>query len=140
MEVMRCSSIVPIGVSHMAVEDTKIGGYDIPKGTMVGANIYQVHHDPEVWGDPETFRPERFINPDGTCMQRHESLMPFSVGRRVCMGESLARDSLFLFTTILLQNFTLTVPEGREMPTMQPKFGQITSNPHPFQVSMKSRH
>jgi len=139
MEVMRCSSIVPIGMSHKAIENTKVGGYDIPKGTMIAANIYQVHHDPEVWGDPAIFRPERFINPDGTCMQRHESFMPFSVGRRACMGESLARDSLFLFTSLIVQNFTLAVPEGREMPTLGPKFGKITSQPYPFEVSLKSR-
>jgi len=139
MEVFRCSSILPVGGRHMCVEDVKIGGYDIPKGTLIHANIYQAHHDPEVWGDPEVFRPERFMNPDGTCMQRHESLMPFSVGRRVCIGESLARDSFFLFTTLLLQNFKFTIPEGCEMSAVQPRFGQIALQTQPFKVSMKIR-
>lgn len=140
MEVLRCSSIVPVGVSHCCIEDTIISGYKIPKGTVVNANVYQIHHDPDVWGDPETFRPERFLNPDGSCMQRHESFMPFSVGRRVCMGENLARDTLFLFTTTLLQNFHIRLPPGNEMPTIAPKLGQLTLQPQRFQVSMIPRH
>jgi len=140
MEVLRCSSIVPIGVAHMTVQDVKIGGYDIPSGTMVNANVYHVHHDPEVWGDPHVFRPERFLNADGTCMGRHESLMPFSVGRRACMGENLARDSLFIFTALMVQNFSVTLPPNeKEKPTLTAKTGHITLQPHPFKVSMKYR-
>jgi len=139
MEVLRCSSIVPVGVSHVVLEDTKLGRFDIPKGTLVFANLYQVHHDLEVWGDPNEFRPERFLNPDGSCMQRHESLMPFGAGRRVCMGENLARDTLFLFTTMIFQKFRVTTPEGKERPSLEPMEGQITVQPKKFQVSMKYR-
>jgi len=140
MEVMRCSSIVPVGVSHTSLEDTKLGGYDIPKGTLVFANLYQVHHDPEVWGEPDEFRPERFLNPDGSCMQRHESLMPFGAGRRICMGEHLARDTLFLFTSTMFQKFTAIVPAGYERPTLETMPGQITVQPNKFHVCMKYRH
>jgi len=114
-------------------------GFDILKGTLVFANLYQAHHDPKVWGDPEKFRPERFLNPDGTCMRRHESLMPFGAGRRVCMGENLARDTLFLFISMILQNFQITTPEGQQLPSLEPVSGQITTQPKKFLVSMKVR-
>jgi len=140
MEVLRCSSIVPVGVSHVSMENTKLGGYTIPKGTWLVPNLYQLHHDPQVWGDPEVFRPERFLKPDGFCMQRHESLMPFSIGRRVCMGENLARDTLFIFTTSLAQNFSVRAISGSELPTLEPKLGNITLQPHKFKARMEFRH
>ena len=140
MEVLRCSPPVIIGFSHMTTEDAKVGGYDIPKGTLVNPNIYDAHHDPDVWGDPEVFRPERFLMADGSCMQRHESFIPFSVGRRVCMGESLARDSLFLFTSQLLLNFRVEPAEGAPLPTLEPRLGQTTLQPQRYQVSMKYMH
>jgi len=140
MEVMRYSSILPIGVSHTCMENTKLGGYDIPKGTIINSNLYHLHHDPEVWGDPEVFRPERFLNLDGTCCQRHESLMPFSVGRRVCMGENLARDTLFIFIACLLQNFNIKGVPGSERPSLSPKLGNVTLQPHKYKVLMEYRH
>jgi len=139
MEVLRISSVIPIGVAHLCTEDTKFHGFDIPKGSMISANIYAAHHDPEVWGDPEVFRPERFLAPDGTCIQRHESFFPFSTGRRVCMGENLARDSLFLFITMIGLNFSVHAPLGQEKPKLEPKYGQITHQPKTFEVSMKYR-
>ncbi len=68
-------------------------------------NIYYFHNDPEYWGDPEKFRPERFLEQvDGTTkLVKHERLVPFGFGRRICMGESLAKAELFLFTVLLIQ-------------------------------------
>lgn len=43
-------------------------------------NLYSVHMDPEYWGDPENFRPERFINADGT-FRKDERMIPFGKGK-----------------------------------------------------------
>lgn len=51
----------------------------IPAGTLVMNNLYSVHMDPEYWKDPHTFRPERFINPDGS-FHKDERLIPFGKG------------------------------------------------------------
>ena len=51
----------------------------IPAETMVQVNLYSVMMDPEYWGDPQTFRPERFLNPDGT-IRKDERLIPFGKG------------------------------------------------------------
>jgi methyl farnesoate epoxidase/farnesoate epoxidase len=58
--------------------------------------------DPEYWGDPEAFRPERFLDPATGSLIRKERFVPFGFGKRVCMGESLAKSELFLFTSILV--------------------------------------
>ncbi|GFT19233.1 cytochrome P450 2J6 [Nephila pilipes] len=81
LEALRWKTIVPLGVAHRTSEDTKIGGYHIPKDTNVMANIYALHNDPKYWKDPETFKPERFLHEDGSSiMRRLDSYAPFSVG------------------------------------------------------------
>lgn len=75
--------------------------------------------DPGIWGDPDVFRPERFLSPDGTSVLRHEALLPFSTGRRVCLGESLARDELFLFSSSLFQRFRVTPDPNGPPPTLE---------------------
>ena len=105
MEVMRYSAIVPTAVQHLTTEPVKLNGYDIPAGTIVIPNLYNSLRSPKTWGDPENFRPERFLSPDESKVVRHEAFIPFSTGKRVCLGETLARDELFLFMTSLFQRF-----------------------------------
>ena len=50
------------------------------------ANIYAIHHEKETWGDPYVYRPERFLSPDGKTVIKHEALVAFSAGKRVCPG------------------------------------------------------
>ncbi len=79
MEIQRRGSVTPLGVPRAPNRDTTVNGYDVPKGTVVMANIWAVHHDPAVWKDPEEFRPERFLDENG-CLVRREELIPFSIG------------------------------------------------------------
>ena len=114
-ECMRFSSIVPFGVMHEATQDTYFEGYLIPKGFTVSAFQYGVHHDKRFWGDPENFRPERFINEDGK-FQKNDALIPFSLGKRQCLGELLARDELFLLTTHIFHSFDVELaPEDKNV-------------------------
>ena len=69
--------------------DTTFHGYEIKKDTMVIANIYSVHFDPKTWGDPENFRPERFLSKDEKTVIRNEALIPFSFGKRQCPGNNI---------------------------------------------------
>ncbi|KAK7471836.1 hypothetical protein BaRGS_00035495 [Batillaria attramentaria] len=97
---------------------------------MVIPNLDSVLYDPEVWGDPDTFRPERFIGPDGKLI-RYEEFIPFSTGRRVCLGESLARMELFLYLAAMIQHFRFLPPEDGQMPSLEGILGVICS-PKPF--------
>jgi cytochrome P450 len=116
LEVFRMSSLVPLGVPHRAMEDTEFHGYKIPSGTIVFANLYAHHYDEKIWGDPETFRPTRFLTEDGKAIAKgHPPIAPFSVGKRSCLGETLARNNYFLFLTSILQRFTVTQdPNSKE--------------------------
>ena len=78
-EVMRHASIVPLGVPHSTSEDVSFAGYVIPKGAYVIVRLDTALHDPEVWQEPDKFRPERFIGADGKLL-RPEGFIPFSTG------------------------------------------------------------
>uniref|UniRef100_A0A8C3PBU4 Uncharacterized protein n=1 Tax=Chrysemys picta bellii TaxID=8478 RepID=A0A8C3PBU4_CHRPI len=104
-ETQRYGDIVPAGLPHMTYRDTELQGYFIPKGTTVIANLSSVLKDETVWEKPHQFYPEHFL--DG------KSSRGLVTGRRVCLGEQLARMELFLFFTSLLQHFTFHLPEGQ---------------------------
>ena len=82
-ELLRRSSIFPIGVHHKVMKDVDFHGYRIPKDTMILANLYGVHHDPTVYKNPEVFLPERFLGDEGKIL-RSEAFFPFSTGKRGC--------------------------------------------------------
>ena len=81
MEVQRIASIVPTGVPHVAAEDTTLQGFFIPKDTILLPNLWAVHHDANVWSEPEKFKPERFLDEDGNVHQPEDNYAPFSVGK-----------------------------------------------------------
>uniref|UniRef100_A0AAU7NIQ6 Cytochrome p450 n=2 Tax=Pyraloidea TaxID=37573 RepID=A0AAU7NIQ6_MARVT len=89
-EAMRVDTLVPLGVPHRATQPTTFHGYDIPEGTMFHANYLMLHKDKDIWGDPDTFRPDRFIV-DGKLDVSKDRSLPFGAGRRLCAGETFAR-------------------------------------------------
>ena len=90
-------------------------GYDIPKGAMVMNNTWAVHHDERVWPDNEAFLPERWLDDDGKYVFQQNGFLPFSVGRRSCVGESFAKLELHMLTTMLLQRYILKPAPGKRI-------------------------
>ncbi|XP_050395928.1 cytochrome P450 1A1 [Patella vulgata] len=114
-ESMRLCPVLPIGLPHTTRCDTTIGEYEIPKGTMVAINHWALHNDPEVWKDPDVFRPERFLDEYGKLEPKTMSWLPFSAGRRNCLGETVARPELHLMLALLLRNMKFSCPDGQTM-------------------------
>lgn len=137
-ETFRLSSILPGNVLHSTLGQTEIGGYTLPKGTIIMPNLYQVHHDEKYWGDPENFRPERFLNSDGS-FRKSERVIPFSTGKRVCIAENLAQVEFFMFLTGILQNFVLTESPDYPLPGFKPKSTFILS-PQPYKLILHERN
>ncbi|CAM4466007.1 cytochrome P450 2D14-like [Caretta caretta] len=136
-ETQRYGDIVPAGLPHMTYRDTELQGFFIPKGTTVITNLTSVLKDETVWEKPHQFYPEHFLDADGQFVKR-EAFLPFSAGRRVCLGEQLARMELFLFFTSLLQHFTIRLPEGQARPREDGHFA-ATLRPHPYQIQAVPR-
>ncbi|XP_055258416.1 cytochrome P450 2J2-like isoform X1 [Moschus berezovskii] len=112
-EVQRMGNILPLNVPREVTVDTTLAGYHLPKGTMVLTNLTALHRDPAEWATPDTFNPEHFL--ENGQFKRREAFLPFSIGKRMCLGEQLARTELFLFFTSLLQKFTFRPPDNEEL-------------------------
>nr|XP_056711000.1 cytochrome P450 2U1 [Euleptes europaea] len=132
MEVQRMTVVVPLSIPRMASETTVLQGYTIPKGSVICCNLWSVHRDPRIWKNPNEFHPERFLDENGRLLKK-ETFIPFGIGKRVCMGEQLAKMELFLMLTSLLQHFSFLYPEDLKKPSMEGRFG-LTLAPFPFNI------
>lgn len=112
LESLRMFMIRAFALPHRALRDTTLLGYNIPKDTMVLLNYNGVLSDMEA---PWEFRPERFIK-DGQIIIPEE-YYPFGLGKHRCIGESLAKANIFLFTSAILQKYDLRIPPGTEPPS-----------------------
>ncbi|XP_070556060.1 cytochrome P450 1A1-like isoform X2 [Ptychodera flava] len=121
------------------VADIFGGGYNIPKGTQIWTNLWSLHMDEEYWKEPEKFCPERFVDDEGNVRKRQDSYLPFSAGRRACLGEVLARNGMLLIFTCLFQQFTLSPVNGKENPSLDPNFKHIVTRCIPYDVVAKER-
>lgn len=113
METQRIRSVTPLGIPHGVKEDVALEGYVIPKGTMLIPLQWAIHMDPSRWGDPQEFRPDRFLGEDGAVV-RPEGFIPFQTGKRMCVGDEWARMMLFMFSAGLLQRAHLSLPDGEQ--------------------------
>ncbi|KAF8342404.1 cytochrome P450 [Amanita rubescens] len=122
-EVFRWWCVAPQGLPHTATADDVYNGFYFPKGkstsfmkrcspvtdsagTMVIPNLWSMMRDEEMYPDPESFKPERFFNDDGT-LNGDTVPYAFGFGRRVCVGRHLAESVLWLFVACVLSTFNI---------------------------------
>uniref|UniRef100_UPI003AAE8D86 cytochrome P450 2J6-like n=1 Tax=Centroberyx gerrardi TaxID=166262 RepID=UPI003AAE8D86 len=127
-EVQRMGNIVPLSLPHATSRDIQLGGYTVPKGVMIIPNLTSVLFDKSEWETPFTFNPGHFLNEEGQFVKR-AAFLPFSAGKRVCLGENLARMELFLFFTSVMQRFTFSMPAGVK-PSLDYRFGLTLAPAH----------
>ena len=137
-ESMRLSSVVPTGVLHQTTRDTSVCGFDVPKGTMVIINHWALHHDPNAWENVNDFIPERFLDKDRKLGPKPESWLPFSAGRRVCLGEIVAKPELHLLFAALMQKFTWRIPEGTQV-DLSPTGNMFVAFPRTYALVVTER-
>ncbi|CAD5213159.1 unnamed protein product [Bursaphelenchus okinawaensis] len=136
-EIQRIANILPINLLRTVTEDVNIDGYHFEKGTMVLPQVSILLNDPEHFAEPEHFKPERFLD-ENQNLRRYDAFMPFSIGKRQCLGESLARMELFLVFANLLRNFEFEKCPGEEAPSKRRILG-LTVSPPKFKCKVRRR-
>nr|AAA39878.1 cytochrome P450cb [Mus musculus domesticus] len=131
-EVQRFGDIAPLNLPRITSRDIEVQDFLIPKGSILIPNMSSVLKDETVWEKPLRFHPEHFLDAQGHFV-KPEAFMPFSAGRRSCLGEPLARMELFLFFTCLLQHFSFSVPNGQPRPRNLGVF-PFPVAPYPYQL------
>ncbi|GMT23017.1 hypothetical protein PFISCL1PPCAC_14314, partial [Pristionchus fissidentatus] len=109
-EVQRRANILMINVLRKTVTDTEVMGHKIPANTNVNGDIHQIMAFDPVFENPEEFRPERYLSTDGNTLNKEliDRTVPFSMGRRQCAAEGLARMELFLGLATTVQHYRIS--------------------------------
>lgn len=134
-ETHRLYPAAPLLVPHLSSHDCTIQGYDVPRNTMLLVNAWAIHRDPELWDDPTSFKPERFV---GEEFSSQNKLMVFGIGRRACPGAGLAQRVVGLTLGSLIQCFDWKRTEEREVDMAEGK-GLTMPKVVPLEAMCKAR-
>lgn len=144
-ETLRMYLAAPLLAPHESSEECTIGGFKVPRGTMLLVNVWAVQNDPKIWEEPSKFKPERFREMAGEIDKY--MLLPFGTGRRGCPGEGLAMRMVGLALGSLIQCFEwvrtggemvdMSEGTGITMPRAQPLLAMC--RPRPAMVTLLSQ-
>nr|XP_043617256.1 cytochrome P450 76T24-like [Erigeron canadensis] len=124
-ETLRLHPPAPFLIPHKAIHDVEVGGFVVPKNAQILCNVWAIGRDPNVWSNPETFMPERFLEVEIDYRGQNFELIPFGSGRRMCPGLNVAHRMLHIMLGSLIQKFDWKL-EGDmrvEDMNMEEKFG-----------------
>ena len=138
LEVQRIGNVVPGSLLHTNKKAITIEKYVLPSGTSINANMESILMNPKVFPDPHQFKPERFLDEKGSFVP-HPNVIPFGVGKRRCLGETLAKTELFIFFTGLIEKFEIKLADENNKPSTKYRPG-INLTPYPFKVRFISRN
>ncbi|XP_020828196.1 cytochrome P450 2G1-like [Phascolarctos cinereus] len=137
-EIQRITDIVPMGVPHTVTRDTHFRGYILPKGTDIFPLIGSALRDPKYFSKPEIFEPKHFLDEQGR-FKKNEAFVPFASGKRVCLGEAMARMELFLYFTAILQSFSLQSLVPTSEIDITPKMSGFGNVPPSYKLCIVAR-
>lgn len=138
-EILRLETLVPSNIPHTALVDSKIMGYTVPAGTIVIPSLYAFHNDSSAFDEPRKFKPERFLDSNGKLSLKKDISLPFGAGKRLCAGETFARNMLFLMISSLLQSFDFVVAPGDKLPDPEKNPSGLIISPDDFWISYVPR-
>ncbi|CAD6191691.1 unnamed protein product [Caenorhabditis auriculariae] len=122
-ETQRLANLVPINFPRQIKKDVVLQGHWIPSGTTIVHQISAIFYDDKVFPDHQKFNPYRFLDNEGQ-LKKVDELIPFSIGKRQCLGEGLARMELFLFTANIFNHFEF-LPGTEGLPSLVKDFSSV---------------
>ena len=138
-EVLRCVNFTPLGGPRAEIDGngSYIEGYLIPKDATIMFDYDSIFMDDEIFERPDIFNPDRFLNKIGAFVTPKE-FIPFSVGRRTCVGMQLAKWELFLYMANLIKTFTFLPADDEHLPKISGSLG-ATYEPDKYTVRCERR-
>jgi cytochrome P450 len=124
-ETLRRYPPVPGVLMRRAIEDVRIGGWLVPKGSLVTIPFFVAQRDPRWFAQPDRFDPARFLGDAARELPRG-AYIPFGAGPRVCIGNNFAAMEMTLIVAMLVQRFTLRPAPGQASPGVKM---QVTLRP-----------
>ncbi|OIT34509.1 cytochrome p450 cyp736a12 [Nicotiana attenuata] len=128
-EGFRLHPVVPLLIPHESIEDCTVDGFHIRKGSRILVNVWAIGRDPDIWPEPENFKPERFLGCNIDVKGHSFQLLPFGFGRRSCPGLQLGLTIVQLLVAQLVHCFDWELPNNM-LPKdldMNEKFGLVTA-------------
>ncbi|OAP55993.1 hypothetical protein AYL99_10145 [Fonsecaea erecta] len=146
-EVLRWRPVTAGGVPHELIKDDVYDGYFLPAGTNVHANQWAIHRDPDLYPDPETFNPARWLSPAFPTTYREpltkfpnlQNYSCFGFGRRICPGMNIAENSLHLLVARIAWAAHITPRAGQPPPPLYDYTAGFNVQPRPFAFDLKPR-
>jgi cytochrome P450 len=145
-EILRIRPLAGMTIPHYTTADVSYKGRKIPKNSIVAMSQYAIHYDPSLFPEPESFKPERYLNhPHGSAIYAaapdpyDRDHWDFGAGRRICPGMHLAENSMFITIAKTLWAFDLVPPGKVDLSHDAYEPGTMTI-PKPFSLSFIPRN
>ena len=140
-EVQRMGNILPMAVFHYTTDEIQVGPYKVPKDTILIPMIGEVLTDAKNFPNPNKFQPERYLDVDEATKEMkfkpNPKVIPFGTGKRRCLGELLARVTLYKFTTAIIQKYDIV--SGQDEPIVEDAIPGFSRIPVPYKLIFKPR-
>lgn len=139
MVVNETMRLYPIAnrLERMSKASVEVSGVTIPKGTVVMVPVYTLHRDPDLWPEPEAFKPERFSKENKDNIDPY-SFLPFGAGPRNCIGMRFALVMMRLALVEILQNFSFVTCKETNIPMVLGVDG-FTAPKDPIKLKLEPR-
>jgi cytochrome P450 len=149
-EVLRWRPVTAGGLPHASTKDDVYEGFFIPAGTVVHANQWAIHRDPELYPDPERYNPQRWLDPSFPTYKEPLTEYPnlhnysnFGFGRRICPGQNIASRNLFLLAARIAWSMDIYKAKDKDGKEITPPSYNYTagfnSQPEFFSFDVKVR-
>ena len=137
-EIQRCGNVAPFALFHCVDRDIEVDGFLYAKYSRIMPDLTAILSDPNNFENPDEFNPERFLCKETGKFIPHPALVVFGIGKRECLGKSLAKNELYLFLAGLLHQFSF-YPAEKGLPDLKDASVNITRVPKPFEIKIVPR-
>lgn len=133
-ETLRITPVSFFSFPRVLKQPMKFMGYNLPKGMMISPCIYLTHHRPDIYPEPERFRPERFLERQFSAYE----FMPFGGGNRRCLGMAFALFEMKLVLATLLSQYSLELLD--KVPLKPVRRGIVFAPPGGVRLMVKENY